>query len=643
MLALVFPASAAAHAQLVGSKPADGAVLASPPADVRLLFDDAVRPAGGDRVIDSAGRSVIAGAAHRLGGNDRALVIPVRPGLPRGAYTVRWRAVSNDGHLIQGVLAFGVGTGLARPTPTLSAGGGPSLASVGLRLVFLVGVLLAGGAAIAGRVLLEPARRRLESVVAAVGLALVAGGGFGLLALEPAADATRFGRVTETAAIVALVGAAAALASIAVPPLRQAVSVIAALELAAPTLAGHALDPRRLRALVAFADFVHVAAAAFWIGGLVLLVLARSPLARRRFPRLALAAVAILGAASIPRAIAAFPSLGSVVHTGYGRAVLIKTGVLAVVLAVAWLNRRRLQQAGFAAELTLLAVVVGAVAVLTDLRPPARAATPIAAPAKPTPPPAGAVVLAGQDDDVAVGLAVSPRGSDIVVRVTALGEDGKGVDGLRVRVQDADTVPCPAGCYQAIVPLPPPPRGVEVVLEGKGVKTATLLFTLPGRWPAPPATALVTRVDRTFRALHTLVVHEHLASNARNALDTVYRLEAPNRMAYDIAGGPDAVVIGGFRWDRDRPGRPWKRSAQEPLRQPEPFWASDPRLNAHALGDNRYSFYDPKLPAWFVLTVDPQTDRLVQLRMTAQAHFMRHRYSGFNRPLTIVPPRSTQP
>jgi len=80
-------------------------VLATPPQDVKLLFDDEIRPAGGDRAVDARGRSVLAGPAHRLAGNDRALVVPLRPGLVRGAYTVRWRVVSNDGHLITGVLA----------------------------------------------------------------------------------------------------------------------------------------------------------------------------------------------------------------------------------------------------------------------------------------------------------------------------------------------------------------------------------------------------------------------------------------------------------------------------------------------------------------------------------------------------------
>jgi len=646
-LALALPAGAAAHARLVGSKPADGAVLATAPRDIKLLFDDEIRPAGGDRAIDARGRSVLAGPARRLPGNDRALVLPLRAALPRGAYTARWRIVSDDGHLITGVLAFAVGTGSPRPVPTLSAGGGTSLSGFALRFLFLGGVLVAGGAALTGRYLLDPARRRVETAVVAGGLVLVAGGGFGLLAIEPAADATRFGRVTETAAIVAAVGVAAALASIALPPLALVVSVAGALELAAPTLAGHALDPRHLRSLVALADFVHVAAAAVWIGGLVLLVAGGGSRARTRFPVLALASVAVLGAAAVPRAIAAFPSLASVVHTSYGRTVLVKTGLLAAVLLLAWWNRRRFAQVGLAAEIGLLAALVVAIAVLTDLRPPLRAtaATPARA-ARPAPPPPDAVVLAGEDDDVAVGLAASPRGKDVAVRVTALGEDGNGIDGLRVVIAGGQARPCGPGCYARRIPLPSPPRRIDVRLKGAGANRATLRFMLPRRWPAPVAAGLVTRVDRVFRSLRSVVIHEHLASSATNAITTTYRLVAPNRLTYSIVNGAKAVVIGGTRWDKI-PGGRWERSQTEPIRQPEPFWGSDPRTNAHLLGTSTVggrrvkvvSFYDPQLPAWFVLYVDPATDRMQALRMTAQAHFMRHRYSDFDAPIRIVPPR----
>src|SRR5262249_25741100 len=181
---------------------------------------------------------------------------------------------------------------------------------------------------------------------------------------------TRFGRIIETAAIMALVGGAAALASFAIAPLASIASVLAIVELATPTLSGHALDPHSYRGLIALADFVHVAGAAVWIGGLVLLVASGSRQARERFPAIAVGAVAVFGVASIPRAIAAFPSLASVVHTSYGQAVLVKTGILVAVLAVAWLNRKQIARVGLAGELVLLAGLIGAVAVLTDLRQP---------------------------------------------------------------------------------------------------------------------------------------------------------------------------------------------------------------------------------------------------------------------------------
>jgi hypothetical protein len=36
--------------------------------------------------------------------------------------------------------------------------------------------------------------------------------------------------------------------------------------------------------------------------------------------------------------------------------------------------------------------------------------------------------------------------------------------------------------------------------------------------------------------------------------------------------------------------------------------------------------------------MDPTTHRPLELKMTAAAHFMRHRYTDFNRPMRIEPP-----
>ena len=145
--------------------------------------------------------------------------------------------------------------------------------------------------------------------------------------------------MTETAAIVALVGVAAAVAAIASRGSAGPRPPSASLVLAAPTLAGHALDPHRLRWLVALADLAHVVGAAVWIGGLTLLV-ARAADGATASRRSRSQRSRVLAGAAIPRALAAFPSLHSLFHTSYGQAVIVKTGLLAVD------PRRRLGRTG---------------------------------------------------------------------------------------------------------------------------------------------------------------------------------------------------------------------------------------------------------------------------------------------------------
>src|SRR6266700_1927415 len=94
LCALVFPASGWAHANLLRTVPENGAVLSAAPAAVRLLFDDTVRPGPGMKAIRNGGGSVLAGKPRVAGG--RTLVVPLRPRLPEGDYTVLWRVVSDD-------------------------------------------------------------------------------------------------------------------------------------------------------------------------------------------------------------------------------------------------------------------------------------------------------------------------------------------------------------------------------------------------------------------------------------------------------------------------------------------------------------------------------------------------------------------
>jgi hypothetical protein len=166
-------------------------------------------------------------------------------------------------------------------------------------------------------------------------------------------------------------------------------------------------------------------------------------------------------------------------------------------------------------------------------------------------------------------------------------------------------------------------------------------FQLP--LAAPSATAIVRRAERTWRGLETLVVHDHLSSGPGSAVDTVWRFKAPHRMTYQIRNGPAAVSIGARRWDK-LPGQRWQPSQQDPITEPIPLWESvsdahllaSATLRGHAVWE--VSFFDAQIPAWFTIWVDKASGRTLELRMTAQAHFMHQLYGPFNSPLTIVPP-----
>jgi len=119
--ALAFPAGAAAHASVTHLSPGARAELRDSPRAIELRFDQPVTVLpNAVRLYDAHGRIVSLRPRSYDGG--RGVLAPVRR-LPTGAYTVRWQAVSGDGHVVSGVYTFGVrvpaGEGrAARPVET---------------------------------------------------------------------------------------------------------------------------------------------------------------------------------------------------------------------------------------------------------------------------------------------------------------------------------------------------------------------------------------------------------------------------------------------------------------------------------------------------------------------------------------------
>lgn len=632
--ALALPAAASAHANLVRTAPAAGSSLAHAPAAVRVVFDEDVRVGPGVAAVRNGGGSVLGGAPRVEGAT---LVVPLRRGLADGDYSVRWSIVSDDGHLESGVLAFAVGVGGAPPSSVLAAEAtGPAPGVVAARWLFLAGVLGAVGIALHALLVL----RRLEGEEGER-VALALGAAAALVAIGAGEEAHRVGLATRYGEVLGA-GFAAALAvallagtaTLERRVLRPA--LVLALGLAAvPSLSGHALDPGLPRANVAV-DVVHVAAASAWAGALLGLVLV--PGERRRAVLLAAGGLALAAITGAVRAGFELLSASQLWETSYGRTLLVKAGIALAAVVAGLLLRARLRRRA-AVELVLVTGVVVAVAVLVQLRP-GRNAIPVAqasasepAP-EPPPPPRGAVVVAREAGPLGVALEAEPHRLTAVV----LSPAGGGLSGLAVRFlpSGARTTPCGSGCYTAAVA---PGRRVAVEVAGFG-PTRTAAFALPTT--APAADALVARARAWYRARPGVTYDEQLASDQARAVEVRWRLEKPDRIAYEVAGSAQAVVIGTRRWDRAAPGGRWQPSPQDP-RLPQPATQWRVARNAHVLSRSgrwtTVSFADPTIPAFFTLTLDARTLRPRLLRMTAAAHFMTDRYLGFSPRREIRSPR----
>jgi len=270
----------------------------------------------------------------------------------------------------------------------------------------------------------------------------------------------------------------------------------------------------------------------------------------------------------------------------------------------------------------------------------------------PAPPP-GAIVLAAEDGANALGLAVTSGSGRIAVQASVIATlNTVGVRGLavRFRVDTGKTVvtargsACGAGCYRADV-ASGWPSSVTVVIAGH--RPASVSFALPSRASIKPGSRIVARAERVWRNLQSVVDHDAL-SDGHATVHTIWRIVAPDKVAYVVQGGGSSVIIGDRIWEKPEGGSLWTEQPQSPVKQPVPFWSR--AVDAHVVGSVslagqaawKVTFFDPSTPGWYSILVDKATSRTVSVDMTATAHFMHDEYSGFNAPLSITPPRNVR-
>jgi copper transport protein len=411
LVALVLPTSAFGHASLVHKSPTYRERLAAPPAQVTLQFDQTISLLPKAVVVlDAKGRN-LAGAVKL---RSRTLVAPL-PKLARGPYTIRWRAMSTDGHVVSGVYTFGVGVP-APPVNEAVGAQGPTTEEHVVRWLFFVALALIVGGLGFTLLLGLPASKRfyLVAAVGAVGVLEVNIVAFLLRAedalqlpfvnflygdLSPIAGGTRFGAAFTAMELgFALVTALLFLAWLTDRrALLWAAFAIGLGFSSGLSLSGHSADgawPGEL------ADWVHLTAATLWVGGLVQLaavVWPAAPQLRRdalvRFSRLATVLVALLLGAGTYLSIERLPQVQDLWRTGYGHVLLVKLGLVA--LALAWgaghrfLAVPRIERGGavgvlsrtLVGESAVAMAVLLAAAVLVDSKPPPQQApqAPVAA------------------------------------------------------------------------------------------------------------------------------------------------------------------------------------------------------------------------------------------------------------------------
>lgn len=429
LLAPAAPASA--HAAFVRSDPPAGSVVDAVPAQVVLTFSEPVRLIPGKvRVVSPDGARADRDEATVSGSELR---IPLRSGGARGTYVVSYRLISADSHPVGGAVTFAVGAPSATPPGVDISTRTDRLVAVLLAAAHYLG--FAGLAVVIGAVLVLatlwprrlPRRAAVRLVFAGLGL-LIAGTVAELYLQAPytagttlfgAAEAdlrdvfnSRFGAAhLVRLAVIAAVGVllrpflvaeassdaaggeeAGGSARSGVAD-RAALAVLALVGLATWPMSGHA-GASAVPVVTTVADVAHLGAMGVWLGGIVALfgLLLRQATPRELaailpvWSRWATIAIGVLVVAGTTQALIQIGTPAALVGTTYGRLVLVKIGLFAVVLLAASLSRRLALAApadpGVGAdlrrnrlrrlllvELAVVAVVLGVTAALVQTTP----------------------------------------------------------------------------------------------------------------------------------------------------------------------------------------------------------------------------------------------------------------------------------
>ncbi len=402
-LALLVPASAFAHAQLLGTSPQSGATVKTQPKEVIFKYN---QPVGGTvgavRVYNAQGDQVDNLDVSHPGGRQSWMGVGLKPNLPDGTYTATYRVISADTHIVYGGLVFSIGH--AGPAPKYTVAGLISKNQTGevtklafgavraldyLSIALMVGGLIflffawrpaisaLSGAGESAANATKAFGHRFGRLLAFAVILGIAVGVLGIL-LQGASAAgvsfwaslkgpiihdtlhSRFGTVWGLRAIDWALLGALLIAAWKLPRQRRWLAVLiglGALYLAmTPALAGH---PSIQSPVVIFfpTNVIHVTAASIWVGGIACFLFALPAATRRlapedrsrlllgtmaRFSPFALGAVIAIAITGVIQAYIDVRSVHALFGTTYGLLVVAKVFLLVFLIGFGTLNRQRI-------------------------------------------------------------------------------------------------------------------------------------------------------------------------------------------------------------------------------------------------------------------------------------------------------------
>ena len=433
------PDPASAHANLADAEPAPNSVLDKPPSKITIWFTEPLEPSfSAIEVLDSQGDRVDNDDSAVDPRDPTVMSVTVKEDLPNGAYTVAWRNLSTvDGHTIRGTFFYSVGEPLSAQPPDLPSE--PALQSPAepfMRWAVLLGGLSVLGVLMLWLVVLRPpivsmsdtedlvARvRERADMIAIAGIVVALLGSVGHLLVQASSvhevslietlgepirfvlTQTEWGRgwLQRTSLLIGALGPIWALMRLRKAPSGRRDTVlwisailVTALAMATLSTTSHGAATPGIELAATVTDYIHLLAAAFWVGGLFGLALilpvvfSHSPDGSVRqvvlavLPRfslvagLSVVALVVTGLYSAWAHVTVLPAL----VVPYGQTLLIKTALVAVLLVfgatnLLWLtpairaNRKAasILRRTVTAEAIVGVLVILAAAYLTSLEP----------------------------------------------------------------------------------------------------------------------------------------------------------------------------------------------------------------------------------------------------------------------------------